>query len=155
MFRFHHFSSIRFSSNSTAKRLLKNYKFPEILPKDCEEQYIRGWGPGGSCVNSSSNAVLLKHKPTGCFVKVHQSRILRENIKIAYERLKIEVDKHLNGENSYFTQFESIKSEIEEKTKKSSQRKRQIMAELKTKGEIVLELNEKKSWIIKRKDKKN
>uniref|UniRef100_A0A1I8AX05 RF_PROK_I domain-containing protein n=1 Tax=Meloidogyne hapla TaxID=6305 RepID=A0A1I8AX05_MELHA len=136
MFRFHHFSSIRFSSNSTAKRLLKNYKFPEILPKDCEEQYIRGWGPGGSCVNSSSNAVLLKHKPTGCFVK-------------------IEVDKHLNGENSYFTQFESIKSEIEEKTKKSSQRKRQIMAELKTKGEIVLELNEKKSWIIKRKDKKN
>ena len=63
-------SSFRFSSSSTAKRLLKNYKFPQILPNDCEEQYIRGWGPGGSCVNSASNAVLLKHRPTGCFVKV-------------------------------------------------------------------------------------
>jgi len=71
------FTSIRFSSHSTAKRLLKNYKFPEILPKDCEEQYIRGWGPGGSCVNSSSNAVLLKHKPTGCFVKVDLNLVFK------------------------------------------------------------------------------
>uniref|UniRef100_A0A915N642 Prokaryotic-type class I peptide chain release factors domain-containing protein n=1 Tax=Meloidogyne javanica TaxID=6303 RepID=A0A915N642_MELJA len=97
----------------------------QILPKDCEEQYIRGWGPGGSCVNSSSNAVLLKHKPTGCFVKM-------------------EVDKHLNGENSYSVQFDRIISQIEEKTKKSSQRKRQTMAELKAEGEMIREINREK-----------
>ena len=50
------------------------------------QKYISGWGPGGQCVNTSQNAVMLKHIPTGIVVKVHDSRLLQKNIQIAFER---------------------------------------------------------------------
>jgi len=56
----------------------------------------------------------------------------------------MEVDKHLNGESSYSVQFNRIISELEEKTKKSSQRKRQAMAELKAEGEMIRDINREK-----------
>lgn len=61
---------IRQKSSSFAKKQLKNYKFADILPEDCEQKYVRGWGPGGSCVNAAGNAVVMRHKPTNCVVKV-------------------------------------------------------------------------------------
>ena len=34
---------------------------------------MRGRGPGGQAVNVSSNCVVLKHIPTGIFVKVNRT----------------------------------------------------------------------------------
>lgn len=94
----------RFSSSSSAKKLLKGYKLREITREECEEQHVRGWGPGGSCVNAAGNAVVLRHKATNCAVKVcffgltyfkgfdrqvHESRKLHKNVQIAYDRLKV------------------------------------------------------------------
>lgn len=68
---------VRFCSSSTyAKKLLKAYKFPEIREDDCEQQNIRGSGPGGSCVNAAGNAVQLRHKATNCVVKVNLNELL-------------------------------------------------------------------------------
>ena len=40
-------------------------KIPKLQESDLEEKYIRGWGPGGQNVNKATNAVFLKHTPTG------------------------------------------------------------------------------------------
>ncbi|EFO19652.2 hypothetical protein LOAG_08838 [Loa loa] len=101
-------TSVRFSS---AKQRLKNYTFPVIRSEDCVQKIISGWGPGGQKVNMTRNAVTIKHVPTGIVVRVHQSRLLQENIEIAQERLKHAVDRYLNGENSYDAQLERMERE--------------------------------------------
>uniref|UniRef100_A0A915PNP8 Prokaryotic-type class I peptide chain release factors domain-containing protein n=1 Tax=Setaria digitata TaxID=48799 RepID=A0A915PNP8_9BILA len=88
---------------------------------------VSGWGPGGQKVNMTRNAVTLKHIPTGIVVRVHQSRLLQENIEIARERLKHAVDRHLNGENSYDAQLGRMERERGERIK----RKRATIRELK------------------------
>ncbi|KAL3077312.1 hypothetical protein niasHS_013301 [Heterodera schachtii] len=128
---------VRFSSTSVAKKRLKGYKLPEIIPEECEEKHVRGWGPGGSNVNSAGNAVILKHKRTNCVVKVHESRNLHENIRIAYKRLKFAVDRHLNGENSYEAQFERLKRQYEERAEKEREKRKAKTEELKREGEEV------------------
>ncbi|KAL3983125.1 RF-1 domain family protein [Acanthocheilonema viteae] len=117
-------NSVRFNS---AKQRLKNYIFPVIRPEDCVQKFISGWGPGGQKVNMTRNAVTIKHVSTGVVVRVHQSRLLQENIKIAQERLKHAVDRHLNGENSYDAQLERMERERSAKNK----RKRAAVRELK------------------------
>ena len=42
---------------------------------DMEENFIRGWGPGGQKVNKSNNCVQLIHKPTGIIIKVNLNLI--------------------------------------------------------------------------------
>nr|CRZ25072.1 Bm5939 [Brugia malayi] len=124
-------SSVRLRTNSvqfsSAKQRLKNYIFPVIRSEDCVQKVISGWGPGGQKVNMTKNAVTIKHVPTGVVVRVHQSRLLQENIEIALERLKHAVDRHLNGENSYDAQLERMERERGAKNK----RKRAVIREMK------------------------
>ena len=48
---------------------------PIVLDEnDLEEQFIKGWGPGGQKINKSSSAVQLKHIPTGIMVKVRKGK---------------------------------------------------------------------------------
>lgn len=47
------------------KHTLDYSKFPKLLESDLEEQHVRGSGPGGQAVARTSNAVVLKHVPTG------------------------------------------------------------------------------------------
>lgn len=45
----------------------------ELLPlneTDLEEQFVRGFGPGGQATNKTNNCVVLKHLPSGIVVKV-------------------------------------------------------------------------------------
>ncbi|EJW88561.1 hypothetical protein WUBG_00526 [Wuchereria bancrofti] len=94
---------------------------------DIFQKVISGWGPGGQKVNMTKNAVTIKHVPTGVVVRVHQSRLLQENIEIALERLKHAVDRHLNGENSYDAQLERMERERGARNK----RKRAVIREMK------------------------
>jgi peptide chain release factor len=41
---------------------------------DIEEKFVRGGGRGGQKINKSSNAVQLKHVPTGMLVKYQKHR---------------------------------------------------------------------------------
>uniref|UniRef100_A0AC34GR71 Prokaryotic-type class I peptide chain release factors domain-containing protein n=1 Tax=Panagrolaimus sp. ES5 TaxID=591445 RepID=A0AC34GR71_9BILA len=124
-------SFLTFSRSISAKLLLKDYVFPEIRKDDCEQvKYISGWGPGGQKVNTAQNAVMLKHKPTGITVKVHESRLLPDNIDIAFERIKMAVDQHINGENCYQSQLQKLQKEIEAKRNQQRKRKRLLKKEL-------------------------
>jgi len=86
---------------------------------------MSGSGPGGQKVNTSQNAVQLRHKPTNIVVKVHESRLLQENVQIAFERLKLEVDRHLNGKNCYMELFKRLEREREEKFNRARAKRRQ------------------------------
>ena len=67
---------------------------------DIVESAVRGSGPGGQAVAKTSNAIQLIHTPTGVRVKVHESRSVDQNRKLARQKLITELDKFYNGENS-------------------------------------------------------
>jgi len=108
-----------------ARRMLKDYKFPEIRTEDCDQSYLLGSGPGGQNVNKLQNAAQLRHKPTNIVVKVHESRLLQENIKLAFDALKFAVDRHLNGDACYESEFQRLERKYEKKTKRAREKRRQ------------------------------
>ena len=59
----------------------------EISETDLEESFARSSGPGGQNVNKVSNAVTLRHLPTGITVTVQDSRSQAVNRKLARKRL--------------------------------------------------------------------
>lgn len=58
--------------------------------------------------------------------QVHESRLLQDNIKIAFERLKYAVDNHLNGSKSYEAEFQRFERRYEQRTKRTREKRRQI-----------------------------
>ena len=103
-----------------------NYsKYPVLRAEDVVETLARGSGPGGQSVNKSNNAVRLKHSPTGCHVRVHETRSLEKNRRIAWKRLTEAVDVHLNGPESVLEQKKRIQVELEVKRKEKAAKKRE------------------------------
>lgn len=72
----------------------------QIYENDIEERFVRGWGKGGQAVNKTSNAVVLKHFPTGTVVKCHQHRSLEANRKTARRIMKERIEELLLGKES-------------------------------------------------------
>lgn len=68
LFRTFNGRSIRF------KHVLDLSRVPELAEADLEEQFVRGSGPGGQATNKTSNAVVLKHLPTG--TRLFQTKII-------------------------------------------------------------------------------
>lgn len=65
------------------KAQLTDKKYQEVLDliaelgidlSEVEEKFVRGGGRGGQKINKTSNAVQLKHTPTGTMVKYQQER---------------------------------------------------------------------------------
>ncbi|RNC60208.1 peptide chain release factor 1 [Trypanosoma cruzi] len=56
-----------------------------VHENDCKIEFVRGSGPGGQGMQSSSNAVCLTHIPSGISVKCHQSRSALGNKEIALQ----------------------------------------------------------------------
>lgn len=96
----------------------KDYVFPELLEDDLVESFMRGSGPGGQAVAKTNNCVLLRHKPTGIQIKVHESRSLERNREIAREKLIEKLDRHINGENCFTAQQQRERAKANEKKKK-------------------------------------
>ncbi|XP_031835746.1 mitochondrial translation release factor in rescue [Nomia melanderi] len=124
-----HVSSFSINQISTDQIRYKSYKrfldysnVPELNDDDLQEQFVRGSGPGGQAVNKTSNAVVLKHKPTGLVVRCHETRSLIQNRKIARENMLTKLDNLINGENSLQNQEERLKKKDAVK-KKQKQKK--------------------------------
>ncbi|XP_012286369.1 probable peptide chain release factor C12orf65 homolog, mitochondrial [Orussus abietinus] len=103
------YAQVRYKS---LKRFLDFSKVPKLLEEDLEEQYVRGSGPGGSNVNKTNNAVVLKHKPTGIIVKSHETRSQWDNRKIAREKMIMKLDNLINGENSIENQERALQTKF-------------------------------------------
>lgn len=98
-------------------------KIPKINPDELEEKFTKGWGPGGQAVNKTTNAVFLKHIPTGIWVKCHDTRSLDQNRKIAKQRLVNKLDNFLNGELSIENQKKRIEKEKHDRKKEKTRLK--------------------------------
>lgn len=91
-----------------ARFKLDKSKVPLLNEKDLEEHFVSGSGPGGQSVNKAVNCCQIKHIPTGFAVKVHHTRSLESNRKIARELLVEKLDNLYNGENSVANQKKRI-----------------------------------------------
>jgi len=98
-------------------------KFPKVHEADLEEKFVKGWGPGGQAVNKTTNAVFLKHSPTGVWVKCHDSRSLDANRKLARKLLANKLDVHLNGPDSVEEQEKRLDSQRKEKKREKTRLK--------------------------------
>merc|ERR1712013_594251 len=120
-------SAIRCKSTSINRDLV-----PRLVEDELEERFTKGSGPGGQNVNKMSNAVFLKHLPTGLWVKCHQQRSLELNRKIASKLLITKLDNFVNGEDSVENQEKMIAREKLEKKKEKTKAKYAARAAEKT-----------------------
>ncbi|MEM7698709.1 MAG: peptide chain release factor-like protein [Verrucomicrobiota bacterium] len=58
-----------------------------IQPKDLEENFVLGSGPGGQKINKTASCVLLRHRPSGTEIRCQESRSRDQNRILARERL--------------------------------------------------------------------
>ena len=96
---------------------------PRLVEDELEERFTKGSGPGGQNVNKMSNAVFLKHLPTGLWVKCHQQRSLELNRKIARKLLITKLDNFVNGVDSVENQEKLLAREKLEKKKEKTKAK--------------------------------
>ena len=120
------FLSVRNKSSGIRRDLV-----PWLVEDELEERYTKGSGPGGQNVNKMSNAVFLKHLPTGLWVKCHQQRSLEQNRKIARKLLVTKLDNFVNGENSVENQEKMLAREKLEKKKEKTKAKYAAIAAMK------------------------
>jgi len=125
------------------KRTRLDYsKVPTFTEADLEEKFIKGWGPGGQAVNKTTNAVFLKHIPTGIWIKCQDGRSLDRNRKIARTLLTTKLDNEINGEDSVENQEKVLTSFKKELNKEKTRLKYQLRRELKE-AEKVGDVEEK------------
>lgn len=113
------------------KRFLDFSKVPKLEENELEEQHVRGSGPGGQATNKTSNAVVLKHVPTGLFVKCHETRSLSQNREIARELLLRKLDNFMNGEDSLDKQEERLRKRDSIKRKQKQKKLAELKKEFK------------------------
>jgi protein subunit release factor B len=106
---------------------LTDKKYQEILRliddlgvnlDDIEEKFIHGGGRGGQKINKSTNAVQLKHIPTGIIIKYQKHRERAMNRILALREL---LDK-LNPHSKKAAEIEKIR-----KQKKRRKRRSQLL----------------------------
>lgn len=105
------------------KRTVDYSRVPVLKKEELEEKFVRGSGPGGQSVNKTSNAVVLRHIPTGIIVKCHIHRQVTKNQKEARQILINKLDAHFNKELSVEKQLKEIE---EEKSTKQNQKRRKL-----------------------------
>lgn len=126
------------SCTRTSTPLLKSSKpkidrslVPELLETDLKESFIKGWGPGGQSVNKTNNAVLLKHMPTGLFVKVHMHRMQHKNALEARLLLQEKLDDLVNGPMSVSAQRARLLERKSARSESKAKKMRDLKAQWK------------------------
>lgn len=118
-----------FRFNSSKK--IDKSRVPQLKESELEEEFVHGWGAGGSKVNTDLNCVVLKHIPTGIVVKCHEQRRKEDNRKIARQRLIDKLDEFINKENSVAAQKKRLFLEKERKADAKAAKQREKKARFK------------------------
>ncbi len=104
---------------------LTDKKYQEILTllkklkvnlEDIEEKYVRGGGRGGQKINKTSNAVQLKHLPSGTMVKYQKHRERSMNRILALRELL----EKLNPNPNEGQRLEKIRKQKKRRKRRSS-----------------------------------
>ncbi|XP_039247807.2 mitochondrial translation release factor in rescue-like [Styela clava] len=113
-------------------------KLIELKEEDLAEYQVKGSGGGGQKTNKTSNCIVLSHVPTGLSVRVHDSRSILENQKIARAKLRLKVDVHIRGDDSVLVQ-EQKRNRL---WKKHGKKQAEERLERKSKLKAILEQND-------------
>lgn len=81
---------------------------------DIEEKFIHGGGRGGQKINKSTNAVQLKHLPTGTIIKYQKNRLRSMNRILALRELL----EKLNPNSKKEKEIEKIRKQKSRKRRK-------------------------------------
>eukprot|EP00808_Paulinella_micropora_P006449 g60365.t1 len=98
-----------------------------IREADISEHFSKGGGKGGQKVNKTNNCVVLKHIPTGTYIKCHKHRSLSANRKEARRLLQERLDELVMGAESRKAKQQQ---RIQRRKAKSAQRRRKKEREL-------------------------
>jgi protein subunit release factor B len=98
---------------SPEKRLALEEKFRAlgIKPSDITEKFMTSGKKGGQKANKSSNAVYLKHLPTGIEVKCNETRERELNRFLARRLLAYKVEELTTGTSDRMREIEKIKKQ--------------------------------------------
>lgn len=90
---------------------------------DIEEKFIRGGGSGGQKINKSTNAVQLKHLPTGTVIKYQKHRERSMNRILALRELL----EKLNPESKKDLKSERIRKQKKRRKRRTKREDRSIL----------------------------
>ena len=80
-----------------------------IFVSDITEKFMTSGKKGGQKANKSSNAVYLKHLPTGIEVKCNETRERELNRFLARRTLAYKIEEKLTGTSDRIREFEKIR----------------------------------------------
>jgi protein subunit release factor B len=98
--------------------LQAKFKTLNILPSDIVEKFMTSGNKGGQKANKTSNAVYLKHLPSGIEVKCKESRERELNRFLARRILAYKIEELQTGTSDRMREFDKIRK------KKARSRKR-------------------------------
>jgi ribosome-associated protein len=81
--------------------------------KDVEITFMRSNGPGGQHRNKTETGVRLVHTPTGITVTATERRSRRQNLDVAFARMKKRLEEH----------FKPVKKRVPTKPTKGSRKR--------------------------------
>lgn len=127
----HEASSDHDKLTEEAPNKIDRSRVPVLDEGELDERFISGSGPGGQKVNKSVNCCQLRHRPTGIVVKVHQSRSLDQNRRIARQLMAQRLDNFFNGDESVESQSKRLALQKISIRESQAQKRRAMKEELK------------------------
>jgi protein subunit release factor B len=108
-------------SPEKSQALEAKFKALNILESDITEKFMTSGNKGGQKANKSSNAVYLKHLPTGIEVKCKESRERELNRFLARRILAYKIEEKLTGTSDRVREFEKIRKRKARYRRKANQ----------------------------------
>jgi protein subunit release factor B len=108
------------------QELLESMAKLKIVESDLTEKFIKGSGPGGQKINTSSSTVYLKHLPSGIEIKCQESRSQALNRYYARKWLVKALRQQIEGALS---EEEQLRQKIKRQKRRRSRRAKQKLLE--------------------------
>ena len=107
-------------SEKKVAALMEKMKRLSISLDDIEESFAKGGGKGGQKINKTSNAVSMRHVPTGLRVTCQRERERNKNRFIALRSLVEKIEEHIcPGSSAASKKIDKIKKQKARRKRRS------------------------------------